>query len=202
LSGSGPVEVEALIWGFDGAVRWVFQLEIVLKDVKPQVWRSVLIPSDCTLAQVHEALLTAMGWEGIHLYAFRIEDSIYVEESYDWPEASIDPGTVRLGDVVALGDEFEFHYDFGDGWEHRVTVTDRLPTAGHIRPTCLAGGGACPPEDVGGPWGYADFLKAIGDPQHARHEELLEWCGGSFDSKEFNPHQVDRVFAKTYSAST
>lgn len=183
-------------------MRSVYQLEIVLKDVRPPVWRSILIPSDYTLAQVHEALLTAMGWEGIHLYAFRVGNSVYVMESYDWPEASIDPDTVRLGDLVTLGDEFDFNYDFGDGWEHRITVTDRLPAAGRIRPTCLAGGGACPPEDVGGPWGYADFLKAIADPHHARHNELLEWCGGSFDSMEFDPQQVDRVFARTYSAWT
>ena len=182
-------------------MRSVYQLEISLKDVRPRVWRCVLIPDDYTLAQVRATLLTAMGWEGFHLYAFRIENSIYVEDSYDWPEASIDPGTVRLGDLVALGDEFEFHYDFGDGWEHRITVTDRLPTSGRIRPTCLAGQGACPPEDIGGPWGYADFLKGMADRQHRRHEEFREWCGGTFDALAFDALKVDRVFASIDSAS-
>ena len=78
-------------------MRSVYQLAISLKDV----WRCVLIPDDYPLVQVHEALVTAMGWEGIHLYAFRIENSIYVEDSYDWPEASIDPSTVRFGELVA-----------------------------------------------------------------------------------------------------
>jgi hypothetical protein len=182
-------------------MRSVYQLEITLKDVSPRVWRSVLIPSDFTLAQVQEALLTAMGWEGCHLYSFSIENSTYVEDTYDWPEASTDPGAVRLGDLVAPGDEFEFHYDFGDGWEHRIIVTDRLPTAGQIRPTCIAGQGACPPEDVGGPWGYANFLRAIADPEHERHAELLEWCGGRFDAQAFEAQEVDRIFARLHSAS-
>jgi hypothetical protein len=179
----------------------VFQLEISLKNVSPPVWRCVLIPGDYTLAQVQEALLTAMGWEGFHLYSFNIANSTYVEDAYDWPEASIDPGAVRLSDVVKPGDEFEFHYDFGDGWEHRITVTDRLPTAGRMRPACLAGEGACPPEDVGGPWGYADFLRAIADPQHDRHAELLAWCGGRFDANAFEAQEVDGVFARLHSAS-
>jgi len=40
-------------------------------------------------------------------------------------------------------------------------------------------------EDVGGPWGYAEFVEAINDPEHERHEELLEWSG------EFKPEEFD-----------
>ncbi len=182
-------------------MRTVYQLEITLKDVSPPVWRCVLIPGDYSLSQVQETLLTAMGWEGCHLYSFRIGDATYVEDSYDWPDASVDTAAVRLCDVVAPGDEFEFRYDFGDGWEHRIIVTDRLPTAGRIRPACLAGRGACPPEDVGGPWGYADFLKAIADPRHARHAELLQWCGGRFDAEAFEAAEVDQLFASLHGIS-
>ena len=63
------------------------------------------------------------------------------------------------------------------------------------RPVCLAGRRACPPEDVGGPWGYADFLDAISDPEHDRHEELVEWSGGSFDPEAFDQAEVDLTFA-------
>jgi hypothetical protein len=41
--------------------------------------------------------------------------------------------------------------------------------------------GPCPPEDVGGPWGYAEFIEAIKDLDHESHAEMLEWAGGSFD---------------------
>jgi hypothetical protein len=87
-----------------------------------------------------------------------------------------------------------YEYDFGDGWEHQVVVEEVLPAAGRSRPVCLTGRQACPPEDVGGPWGYADFLDAIADPTHERHDELLEWIGGSFDPASFDPAEVDRIF--------
>jgi hypothetical protein len=41
--------------------------------------------------------------------------------------------------------------------------------------------GRCPPEDVGGSWGYAEFVDAINDPKHERHAEFSEWIGDDFD---------------------
>ena len=54
-------------------------------------------------------------------------------------------------------------------------------------PACVAGRRACPPEDCGGVWGYADFLTAISDPTHPEHDSMLEWAGGAFDPKAFDP---------------
>ena len=54
---------------------------------------------------------------------------------------------------------------------------------------------ACPPEDVGGPWGYADYLVAIADPDHEYHEEFLEWTG-PFDSDKFDVKKATREMRK------
>jgi hypothetical protein len=167
------------------------QLKITLKHVTPPVWRRVVLPSDCSLAEVAALLLTAMGWAGYHLYSFRIGDATYVDLDDDWPEDAIDPSTVRLGDLVGPGDTFAFEYDFGDGWEHQVVVEKLLPSERRGRPVCVAGRRACPPEDVGGPAGYADFLAAIADPSHDRHDEMLDWIGGSFDPESFAAAAVD-----------
>ncbi|MGH8893884.1 MAG: IS1096 element passenger TnpR family protein [Actinomycetes bacterium] len=78
---------------------------------------------------------------GYHLYAFRIGHTSYLDIDDDWPDDSVDPASVLLGDLVGPGDKFTFEHDFGDG----------------------------------GPWGYADLLEAIADPEHERHAELLEW---------------------------
>ena len=45
---------------------------------------------------------------------------------------------------------------------------------------------ACPPEDVGGVWGYVDFLEAIQNVKHPDHEDMLEWVGGEFEPEQFD----------------
>jgi hypothetical protein len=81
----------------------------------------------------------------------------------------------------------KYLYDFGDGWEHTIKV-ERLiaPESGVLYPRLIEAKGHCPPEDVGGPWGYREFLDAIADPSHERYHELKEWF-----ADDFNPHVVD-----------
>ncbi|MBC8290923.1 MAG: plasmid pRiA4b ORF-3 family protein [Planctomycetes bacterium] len=68
-----------------------------------------------------------------------------------------------------------YTYDFGDDWRHEVLLEGKPNAiAGEKYPVCLEGERACPPEDVGGPWGFADYLEALTDPSHDRHAELLE----------------------------
>ena len=81
-------------------------------------------------------------------------------------------------------DKFAYEDDFGDGWDHEITVEKVLvPEAGGRYPQCVAGRRACPPEDVGGTWGYESFLEAIRDPEH---DSMLEWAGGEFDPAAFD----------------
>ena len=89
---------------------------------------------------------------------------------------------------LATSPGVSYIYDFGDNWHHVVIVED--PFAGHsdqgLRVRCIDGDNACPPEDVGGPSGYADFLAAIADPSHEEHAQFLQWVGGSFDATRFD----------------
>jgi hypothetical protein len=102
-----------------------------------------------------------------------------------------DSTTTRLSDIIPEGGEpfrFEYEYDFGDGWLHEVLSEGRMPAEpGKRYPLCLEGERACPPEDVGGVWGYVDFLAAITDPDHEEHEEVRAWIGRKFDPEAFNP---------------
>jgi hypothetical protein len=91
---------------------------------------------------------------------------------------------------------FKYEYDFGDGWEHEVLFEGCLePEKGKKYPVCLEGKRACPPEDVGGVWGYEDFLGAIADPKHERHEEFMDW-NGPFDPDDFDPKKTTREMKK------
>ena len=87
---------------------------------------------------------------------------------------------------------FEYLYDYGDSWWHRIQVEGRLPPA-TPRPQamCTAGEMACPPEDVGGLPGYFEFLEAITNPNHEEHESMIEWCGGSFDPTACNLIEIN-----------
>ena len=104
-----------------------------------------------------------------------------------------DDRRARLGRAVpSVGEEFVYKYDVGDGWTHHIAVENIRPRGPRIRyPRVIAGARACPPEDVGGPYGYVDFLQAINDPKHEEHASMLEWCGGSFDPTAFRLDHVN-----------
>jgi hypothetical protein len=104
----------------------------------------------------------------------------------------IDERHLTLGDLLPFaGDEFDFDYDFGDGWRHRVTVeTIVRADAAATYPRCVAGRRACPPDDCGGPDGYKDFVKAIGDQRHPEHKRMKEW-GGPFEPDAFDLEEIN-----------
>lgn len=168
-----------------------YQLRIELKDVEPLVWRRVLVPENVTLARLHAILQAAMGWHGGHLHEFRIARCRYgIPDEEDWREDDplFDERRYRLKGLVESGARrFTYLYDFGDGWEHKIKVEDIVmpePAAPRIR--CIAGENACPPEDVGGPHAYFEFLTALKDPAHEEHTTMREWIGGSFDPAAFD----------------
>lgn len=87
-----------------------------------------------------------------------------------------------------------YEYDFGDGWEHQIVVEKILqPESTRSYPNCLTGKRACPPEDVGGVWGYDNFVEIIRDKKHPEHKAMLEWVGGDFDPEEFNLEAVNET---------
>ena len=77
-----------------------------------------------------------------------------------------DETKVLLSDVLTRkGAQLTYVYDFGDDWQHRVIVEDVIDAKpGTDYPIFIDGARTAPPEDVGGVWGYEDFLEAIKDP--------------------------------------
>ncbi len=168
-------------------------LHIELKSIQPTIWRRVVVPENITLGRLHVVIQIAMGWEDAHLHEFEIAG-----EQYGMP----DPGgwgspvkpEARKTLIKALNGKktFRYVYDFGDGWDHRVKVEKRLPAiACEYVPFCIDGANACPPEDVGGAWGYAEFLEAMADPEHPEHEARMEWYGEPFEPTAFDCEQVN-----------
>jgi hypothetical protein len=162
----------------------IAHLRIKLDDVEPAVLRRVLVPVTIRLDRLHLVLQAAMGWTNSHLYEIRARDVGWGGPDHDFGDGPLDASKATLVDVLEdLGARsLKYLYDFGDGWEHSIRierVTDAVP--GMTYPMLAEATGRCPPEDVGGPWGYREFLDAIADPDNEEHDERLEWIGGSFE---------------------
>lgn len=172
----------------------IYQIKVTLQNSKPPIWRRLLVPGDTTLADLHDIIQVAMGWEDYHLHQFIIQGEYYGEPSPDDLFDVHDERKVTLRQIAPHeGFRFRYEYDFGDGWLHQILVEKILPPEpGQFYPVCIAGKQACPPEDVGGIWGYYEFLEAIQDPDHPEHEDYLEWIGGEFDPEAFDLEAVNQ----------
>ncbi|HXW81731.1 MAG TPA: plasmid pRiA4b ORF-3 family protein, partial [Acidimicrobiales bacterium] len=54
-----------------------FQLRIQLEDVKPVVWRRLLVPGNVRLSKLHDMFQAAMGWTNSHLHSFTVGEECY-----------------------------------------------------------------------------------------------------------------------------
>jgi len=175
------------------AAERVCQFKITLKGIMPLIWRRIQT-KDCTLDKLHEHIQTAMGWTNSHLHRFNIGSVRYGDPEllYEGWEDEIPPVNslkTKISQVVPADGKrfsFDYEYDFGDGWEHEVLFEGCLRAEKGTRyPLCVEGDRACPPEDVGGIYGYQEYLEALADSKHERHEEFMEWSG-AFDSEGFD----------------
>lgn len=171
----------------------IYQIKVTLENSRPPIWRRLLVHSDITLAGLHCIIQAAMGWEGYHLHQFIVGGAYFGEPSPDYGPDMRDERRARLSQAAPrAGSKFRYEYDLGDGWLHQVLVEKILPPEpGQQVPVCLKGKRACPPEDVGGVWGYGGFVEAIQDADHPEHEDLVEWIGGEFDAEAFDLEEVN-----------
>ena len=179
----------------------IYQFKVTLLDIKPAIWRRVRVP-DCTLADFHEYIQAALGWENYHLHQFDIDGERYGPAAPDDTDFGLemrDEAGVTLGRLIPKAGRkprWVYEYDFGDGWRHEIVFEGFVAVDPKAKyPQCVEGERACPPEDCGGPWGYADYLAAVADPKHEQHEDMLEWRG-PFDPEAFDPKKATREMRK------
>ena len=176
-------------------MRKVYQIKITLKDIKPPVWRRLQVTSDTVLEKLHAIIQAAMGWSNSHLHQFIVGDTYYGEPDPDYDDDVMESENgVAISQLVSReGARFHYEYDFGDGWVHEILVEKILPVEkGTQYPVCIKGKRACPPEDVGGVWGYSDFLETFMNPKDPEYGDMLEWVGGDFDPEAFDMDEVNK----------
>ena len=162
-----------------------------MRDIEPVVVRVLDVPAAVLLPELHDLLQVALGWTDSHLHQFVADGICYGVPDTDEPDDERDEAGVPLR---ALPPRFSYLYDFGDGWEHDVEM---LGPGGEL-PGCVSGEGACPPEDVGGPHGYARFRSVLSNPHDPEHEEMRTWAGDWTD--EFDLATTDLLVRQTVGA--
>lgn len=181
----------------------IARLKITLDDVEPKVIRRIEVPASILLSDLHLVIQSAMPWWNYHLYEFRVRETRWglPDPEFEWPGAPrvLPAKKFTLADLIgATGAKtFKYLYDFGDGWEHAIKIEKIVePEPGVAHPRLVDAKGRCPPEDVGGPWGYAEYLEAIADPNHENHEDMIRWRGAGFDPNTVDAADIEKEFAK------
>ena len=179
----------------------VHRLKVSLHGAKPPIWRRLEVPSTMPLVRLHRTIQDSFEWEGYHLWVFEAPGG----GRYGAPDPELEHGdatTVTLADVAGNPeDRLGYLYDFGDGWEHDITVEDVVDAEpGIAYPRCLTGRRAGPLEDSGGIWGYAHLCEVLADPDHPEHQERVEWLGlddpADFDPAYFDPDEVNALLSQ------
>lgn len=175
----------------------VLQFHVELLGVQPRIWRRIEVRSSRTFWDLHCAIQDAMGWKDCHLHQFTLstgDQNLLV----GIPDEEFSEDETRPGWETRLADwhpgppmQYEYLYDFGDDWLHEITFEKMSPAKPGVRyPRCTAGEGHCPPEDVGGAYGYTQLLTLLRSARFRRRQAAEAWIGQPFDPEHFDPRAV------------
>ena len=178
----------------------IYQFKILLQRSNPPIWRQIQVPEHYSFWDLHIAIQDSMGWLDCHLHHFHMnhpttlgKQYIAIPDDAGWSDVDISASwDTKISSYFSLKNpQAEYVYDFGDNWEHLVTLEKIFPSEKEqTYPRCIKGKRACPPEDCGGIWGYEDLLGILSDPKHEEYADRLEWLGNDFNAESFDPKSV------------
>lgn len=168
-----------------------YQLKIQIKNSHPPIWRRVVVPSGITFEGLAEILNITMGWIGYHLHSFEFFHSgISVEMKSDelnffedMNSESLDEQETVIDTFLERENIFTYIYDFGDFWEHKVTVEKVIEDYEYSYAQVLKYKGETPYEDCGGIYGYYEMQDILSNPKHPQYKQTKEWVEEQFTQK-------------------
>ncbi|AWZ06715.1 MULTISPECIES: plasmid pRiA4b ORF-3 family protein [unclassified Streptomyces] len=187
------------------------QLKIVLHGTRPPLWRRLVLPSDTSLGTLHDAIQVAFGWHGGHLHLFTDEFGRGYGDAARLTGIDLgfghevgDEDATALGDVLAEEKaRLRYVYDFGDDWEHGITLEKTLPCPVDAERAvrCVGGRRAdVPAEDIGGVRGLAEVLEFLGTPDGAGDgpygELVAELRAAGYDPAAFDRDGITARLAR------
>ena len=181
--------------------NWILQFKIELSEIKPLVWRRILVPTDYNFWDLHVAIQDSMGWLDYHLHHFEIkgkgkkkEEKIGIpdfERLDDLPEVYPGWEIPVLQYYNDLGVRARYLYDYGDSWWHTIQLEGYLVKEKNLKyPICIDGERSCPPEDCGGVSGYYEMLKTLSNPEDEDYEDMKTWVGKNWNSEKFDKDKI------------
>lgn len=178
--------------------RHIVRFKIQLKGIQPPVWRSFSVDSAVTLHELHNIIQTVMGWLDMHLYSFSINGTGYALPDEDDILFDVDAQPSDATTVEELLDRqnspWLYTYDFGDNWEHIITIEEITPHNGPLHTArCLDGARNCPPEDCGSVSGYEQLLHSIKNPDSEAAQSYLDWLEEDYDPEHFDQDEINEM---------
>ena len=179
----------------------IYEFEIRLEGIEPAIRRRVQINAEDTFEDLHMLLQIVFGWYNVHLFEF-VVDGIHImmpEQDGTLDDDHKNAFRTLLSSLLKDGQSFNYTYDFGDSWQHEITLVEVLDNEKLIFPNCLSGQRNGPLEDSGGVPGYFHILEVLANPSNEEHEDVREWVGNDFDPEEFDLEEANEIIIEYFS---
>lgn len=165
----------------------LYQLKIQINLEGHDIWRRVLVPATYSFRHLHRIIQTVFDWQDYHSHEFVVERAktkpikILMDDDPDTMEyidedkfEYVQERFVALEEIFPKYKKVNYEYDFGDSWEHIITL-ERVINSKVFQAEYLEGYGERPPEDVGGSWGFEEYLRIMANPNHPEYGHMKEW---------------------------
>ena len=184
----------------------IFDLTLLftLRYIEPKVWRRATVSSDFILSDLHHVIQQLFDWDNAHLWQFEIGNDLYLPGDDEFDDITPtgktqgDADETILSEALGRSKKFRYTYDFGDDWQIDIMVERRVGATKVNMPVCLDGARASPPDDIGGPPGYAHFCEAMADPKHPDHADMADWIDGDWDAEAFDTKAINRRLKRAF----
>ncbi len=172
----------------------IFQIKIIMEGITPKIWRRILVKDTISFHDLHNVIQLVMGWGNYHLYSFYAHKEEIGIPDPDFRNELLNAKKIKLKDKLSLKQKFGYVYDFGDNWEHLLTVEKILDHKdGAPVPVCLEGERAGPPEDCGSYPGYYELMRIQKNKKHSEYKErIVGWLGEDFDFEHFDIDEINK----------
>jgi len=164
--------------------------------------RRLLVPMGITFKELHEIIQIAFDWQDSHLHDFNLFDengkcilNIISEFEEDFEPRQDCPMVldkdIRINGYIRDVKKIRYTYDYGDDWNHEITVQGTVSDYGKNYPLCIMAEGNRPPEDVGGIPGFEAYLEIMNNPDHPEYKDMKRWSASQW-YKDFDIDVANR----------